>query len=593
MRSSCQRVLSAIAPGALDRRLSVTPGNQAGAPFFSATPRLATRQSPVRTAELLVPADANFATACSPSPSRLLAAAKMQRAANVLRQATPAPSWLRNLRGESWLSGPRDSRWWTARKPVAGAPGVGDDGCVRALPVLDTRKLTRRALMDYTDNAWLVDDALFAALDGEEAFVTPPWHNLRRPQVFYYGHCAAFYVNTLVKAGLLSEHERVNPEFERLFEAGVDERPSDDMSINTSPWPTVAEVLDYRKDVHDLVARVIAREVADGDVIPPPVNSAHPLWALLMVAEHQRVHTETSSVLFREMPTRLLQDSPWLAPPHPSAERPSSKVPQEGVDFQPAHLLSNDGGQVQLGRRDEPEFGWDLEYGVRTVDVRPFEMARCKVTNGEFSAFVAAGGYAAERLWSAEGWAWREAVGARAPPFWTASGSLRVLLRKVEMQWDWPVIVNRHEAMAFCAWLSEKEGLSSGHARAYRPAAEAELALLRAQSERSAGLGESNGGLRWSSESPVDAMPPSASGHHDLVGNVWEHCLDEAAPFDGYAPHALYPGWSEPSFDGQHYMLIGGSFASGGGFSSARTRNYFRPHFFQHAGFRLARNQGP
>lgn len=120
----------------------------------------------------------------------------MASARAALRQA-PVSSWLRNLRKENWLTGPRDTSWWTARQPVAGAPGVGDDGRVRALPTLDTSKLSRRTVQDYVDNAWLVDDALFAALNGEEAFITPPWHGLRRPQVFYFGHQAAFYVNTL------------------------------------------------------------------------------------------------------------------------------------------------------------------------------------------------------------------------------------------------------------------------------------------------------------------------------------------------------------------------------------------------------------
>ncbi|KAG8457025.1 hypothetical protein KFE25_000309 [Diacronema lutheri] len=504
---------------------------------------------------------------------------------------------LRHLRGESWLSGPRDARWWTARKPVAGAPGFGDDGRVRALPALDVSKLTRESVQRYMDNAWLADDTLFAALDGEEAFLAPPWHDLRRPQVFYYGHSAAFYVNVLVRGGVLADADRVDPSFERIFEAGVDEQPGDDMSINRSLWPAVADVLAYRREVHALVSRVIEREVGplQGARVPP-VDSAHPLWALLMTIEHQRVHTETSSVLFREMPTHLLQPSLHFAPVHPSAQRPcASPTPREGVDFRPAQLLPNRGGHVELGRRGEPEFGWDLEYGRRVVDVPPFEICNSLVSNGEFHRFVAEGGYARERYWPAEGWAWREAVGASAPQFWAAGGGLRLLLSKAPMQWDWPVVVNRHEAMAYCAWRSEVEDLAPPVA--YRPPTEAELALLRAQNAAQAaaagaaddGLGDANGGLRWSSEAPVDAMRAARTGHHDLLGNVWQHCTDEAAPLDGFEPHRLYPAYSEPMFDGRHFILTGGSFATGGAFCSARTRNYFRPHFFQHAGFRLAR----
>lgn len=513
-------------------------------------------------------------------------------AASVLRKA---PRRL-PLRGEAWLSGPRDANWWAARRPAAGAPGVGADGRVRALPQLDPNNLERDKFLEYMDNVWMLDDSLFAALDGEEAFIAPAWHGLRRPQVFYYGHQAAFYVNTLVRGGLVREEERVRPEFERLFEAGVDERPSDDMSVNLSPWPAVSEVCAYRKAVHALLTTVVKRELpASGSVA---THSAHPLWALLMVVEHQRVHTETSSVLFREMPAHLIQDSHNLAPAHPSAERTGAAAePRAGVDYRPARMLRNAGGRVQLGRRSEAEYGWDVEYGRRHVELAPFEAGACNVTNGELSAFVADGGYAAERHWSAEGWAWRESVGASAPAFWTAGGGLRLLLGEAPMQWDWPAVLNHHEASAYCAWLSEKEGLGAGHAHSYRPPAEAELALLRAQSAQEAGAGatdeglggEANTGLRWTSEAPVDALRPSRSGHHDLLGNLWQLCADEATPLEGYAPHHLYPEWSEPAFDGRHHMLVGGSFASGGAYSSPRARNYFRPHFFQHAGFRLAR----
>lgn len=78
-------------------------------------------------------------------------------------------------------------------------------------------------------------------MQGTEAFYRPPYHNLRHPMVFYYGHPAALYVNKLRVAGLLSEP--VNELFEHIFETGVDEMAWDDLSKNDMLWPMVRRPL--------------------------------------------------------------------------------------------------------------------------------------------------------------------------------------------------------------------------------------------------------------------------------------------------------------------------------------------------------------
>jgi hypothetical protein len=74
-------------------------------------------------------------------------------------------------------------------------------------------------------------------LQGVEAYYRPPYHNLRHPMVFYYGHPAVLYINKLRVAGLLTEP--VNEYFEHIFETGVDEMAWDDLSKNDMLWPMV------------------------------------------------------------------------------------------------------------------------------------------------------------------------------------------------------------------------------------------------------------------------------------------------------------------------------------------------------------------
>ncbi|CAN0505985.1 unnamed protein product, partial [Ectocarpus sp. 8 AP-2014] len=48
-----------------------------------------------------------------------------------------------------------------------------------------------------------------------------------------------------------------------------------------------------------------------------------------------------------------------------------------------------------------------------------------------------------------------------------------------------------------------------------------------------------------------------------------------------------FQDFSTPCFDGEHHIIAGGSFASTGNEASVFARYHFRPHFHQHAGFRL------
>src|SRR5258706_8881332 len=105
--------------------------------------------------------------------------------------------------------GPRPSSWWTGRPPT---------DVVHGLPMPNLRTCTRQQVLDYFDNGWTLTEVLFSALQGRQAFLTPVYHRLRHPLIFYYCHPAALYVNKLRVAGLT---DAVNEDFETLFQTGV------------------------------------------------------------------------------------------------------------------------------------------------------------------------------------------------------------------------------------------------------------------------------------------------------------------------------------------------------------------------------------
>ena len=528
-------------------------------------------------------------------------------------QESIAEAWRNNLHGNriTELDGPRPNWWWTGQTPQ-NCPGYQSDGTLTSLPAPNLATCTRQQVLDYFDNTWTLTELLFAGLRGEEAFLRPPYHYLRHPMIFYYGHPPALYINKLRIAGLIKQP--LNAYYERVFETGVDEMRWDDMSKNEMLWPSIQDVHAYRQQVYQSVRQVIDTHpgLESGH---PPIMQDHPLWALFMGFEHERIHLETSAVLIHELPLTLVQRPAEWPSLHPSAHIAETIdfSPRAGHEFPVNDLIAVPGQKVTLGKPiDWPSYGWDNEYGHREATVRAFQANRYLVSNGEFHAFVAAGGYRKPHYWSETGWQWRTFRNTKWPTFWVSDGPsglhhyrLRTLFEVIPMPWNWPVEVNYHEARAYCAWRTEQDQTP------YRLLSEAEHQALRAHRQRlAATLGVEADPVmycdgadlarkqRWNlqlahgSSSPVDAAQPTEAGFHDVFGNVWQWLEDHFNPLPGARVHPYYDDFSSPCYDGQHQMILGGSWISTGDEASIWARFHFRPHFFQHAGFRLVHGDG-
>ncbi|MBS0357453.1 MAG: 5-histidylcysteine sulfoxide synthase [Proteobacteria bacterium] len=507
--------------------------------------------------------------------------------------------WRQNLRGEhdALLRGPRPAWWWTGLAPE-NCPGMQADGHLTALPQPNLTTCTRESVLAAFDNGWTLTEVLFASLQGEEAFYRPPYHHLRHPMVFYYGHPAALYINKLRVAGLIDTP--VNPYFERIFETGVDEMRWDDMSKNEMLWPSFAEVHTYREQVYLTVRRLI--ETHPGLVHGhATITMDDPLWALFMGFEHERIHIETSSVLIRELPlddVRRPEEWPAL---HASAGTPAHFPPVAGQDFPTSRLLTIPASVVKFGKpRNWPSFGWDNEYGERSVALQAFQVENQLVSNGAFLEFIQSGGYLERQYWTDAGWEWRGFRNSKWPCFWVPDGpaglhryKLRTLFETIEMPWNWPAEVNAHEAAAYCAWRSARDGIpcrlpTEAEHHALRDASWAETdPPAHHDGAALATVYGWNSQLAHGSPWPVDAGAPGLTGAHDVFGNVWQWHGDDFHPLPGARVHPYYDDFSTPCYDGQHQMILGGSWISCGDEASVWARFHFRPHFFQHAGFRV------
>ncbi|MFM1997878.1 MAG: hypothetical protein RLZZ111_2265 [Planctomycetota bacterium] len=405
---------------------------------------------------------------------------------------------------------------------------------------------------------------------------------LRHPLIFYFAHPAVFYVNKLIAGRFIPD--RIDPRLEAMMAVGVDEMSWDDLNTAHYDWPAVAAVRDYRAAL-----RVRVDEFLKTMPLELPIRQDSAAWIILMGIEHERIHLETSSVIMRQMPLESLRHGAELSVEERSLWASCGRNgPAPATEWLPVA-----GGRVRLGKPAEDRtFGWDNEYGVEQVEVPAFRAARRLVSNGEFLAFVQAGGYARDAWWTEEGRGWVHYTRAAHPKFWLADATVeagyrqRNLLEELPLPLDWPVEVNCLEAQAYCAWLAETTGENvvlptEAHWYALRATIPAALAVDQPAWERAPG----NINLEHGATStPVDAFPQGE--FCDVIGNVWQWTRTPIMPLTGFEVHPLYDDFSVPTFDGRHNLIKGGSWISTGNEALASARYAFRRHFFQHAGFR-------
>ena len=488
---------------------------------------------------------------------------------------------------ESTIKKEFGNNWFTGLAPT-NCPGFDRErNCLVALPLLNFEICTREDILAYFNNSWALTELLFQSLKNEEAFIRPPYHGLRHPLIFYYGHPAVLYINKLRVAGF--QKDPINIYLEKVLEIGVDEMSWDDMSKNEMHWPSVSAVRDYRQTVYNFIVNLIKTHP---DLDKPGLFSPDsPWWALPMGFEHEKIHFETSSVLMRELPVEYVETPKFWPPLHPSKNSPLTVIENEWI--------KKSGESVTLGKPKSAEsYGWDNEYGSRKISIKDFEYTKNQITNHEFLEFVSSGGYANDSYWAEEGLFWRKYRNTKRPTFWVATGpegshqyELRTLFEMIPLPLAWPVEVNFHEANAYCRWKTDLDKTKLK----YRLLTEAEFVALtpktkdavlqKAPLEKYKAFSDfqnaykENFNFIWSSSK--DVTP-------ELYGNTWHWLADQFNPLEGFEINPLYDDFSTPCFDGKHQMIRGGSFMSCGHEASYWARFHFRPHFYQHSGFRMA-----
>jgi len=225
----------------------------------------------------------------------------------------------------------------------------------------------------------------------------------------------------------------------------------------------------------------------------------------------------------------------------------------------------------ESGGDDPDQFSFDNERPGFRIEVEPFRIARCLVSNAEFLEFVEDGGYANDKVWSYRGCDWLEESGARHPDCWREQDGtwhLRHFDRWIDLPLSAPVMhVNAWEADAYCNWAGRRLPTEHEWEAAARGAEGRLFPWGQAMDAARVDMDGTALGLL-----PVDALAAGASesGCLQLVGTCWEWTSSQFLPYDGFKVD-MYPFMSTLQF-GDHVTTKGGSCAT----SSLLIRNSYR-----------------
>ncbi len=148
---------------------------------------------------------------------------------------------------------------------------------------------------------------------------------------------------------------------------------------------------------------------------------------------------------------------------------------------------------------------------------------------------------------------------------------------EVPLPLDWPVYVSHAEASAYARWAGKALPTEAQWQRAAHGAPHA---------------GSGNFDFRSWNPQPVDAYPDnvSAFGVEGQFGNGWEWTSTVFGALPGFEAFPFYPGYSADFFDGQHYVIKGGSARTAQCMLRPAFRNWFQPHYqYVYAGFRCVK----
>jgi ergothioneine biosynthesis protein EgtB len=351
------------------------------------------------------------------------------------------------------------------------------------------------------------------------------------PVKWHLAHTTWFFETFILErfeAGFQPFHPAFRVLFNSYYNGVGDKHPRPQRGLLTRP--PMAQVRAYRQDVDTRMARLLDGAGAELDSL------------VTLGLQHEQQHQE----LIVTDVKHLLAQNPIQSPYAEGAPLPAE--PAGALEWLAFH-----GGIADIGYAGGG-FCFDNELPRHRTYLAPYELASRLVTNGDYLAFVEAGGYADASLWLAEGWDRVRGEDWRHPLYWR---------REDDGQWTEFTLHGRRplDLHAPVTHVSLYEADAYAHWCGARLPTEAEWELAA-------------------------AVP----GLRQMFGACWQWTSSSYAPYPGFKPAPGAIGEYNGKFMVNQYVLRGSSSATPDGHARASYRNFFPAHArWQVTGIRLAR----
>jgi iron(II)-dependent oxidoreductase len=384
--------------------------------------------------------------------------------------------------------------------------------------------------------------------------LTTQFDPVMSPPVWDYAHIGAFEELWLVQR-LAGAPPMLEESLERTYNALDTPR----VARGRVKLLDRAETLRYLEDVRGRALALL--EEVDFDTSDPLLSDGF-LYDLVIQHEHQ--HNETILQELQLMPGGYLATLP-SAPRGRALERDSVAVPA---------------GWYPVGSdHHEP---YDNEHPRHEVELAGYQIDHFPITNGDFLAFMADGGYARAELWSRDGWDWILTFGSEAPEYWFQQDGAWLTRRygqTVPVEPDLPVVhVCYFEADAYARWAGKRlpTEFEWEVAASWDPEERRQRRFPWGDTPAAPELANLDQMLFGTA--PIGAYPlgVSAFGCEQMVGDVWEWTSSDFVPYPGFEAFP-YSEYSEPFFGSTFKVLRGGSWATRPRVARNTFRNWDHP----------------
>jgi ergothioneine biosynthesis protein EgtB len=382
------------------------------------------------------------------------------------------------------------------------------------------------------------------------------------PTKWHLAHTSWFFETFVVKVWMQRYRSEV-PQYAYLFNsyynAAGDMHRRDLRGLISRP--TVAETYQFRESIDRCVTAVIEEA---GDELFPEIERV-----VTLGLHHEQQHQE---LLITDIKHVFSQNPLYPVFQALETKAETGKVaPQRFSEFDEATVLVGHGGGG---------FSYDNEGPRHRALVPAFALSNRLITNGEYLAFMEAGGYTRPEFWLSLGWTTVNEQRWQAPLYW---------VQRDRAWWNFTLSgfrpVNESEPVTHVSYFEADAYANWDGARL-----PTEFEWERAASELS--IDGNFVGTQRFHPAPAGSANDEA-GLMQMFGDAWEWTRSAYLPYPGYraGPGAL--GEYNGKFMCNQMVLRGGSCATSRDHIRPTYRNFFQPEKrWQFTGIRLARDLG-